>query len=108
MLRQRPLKVKPATPQATQPSTPSSRIGSLSKSGYGTTMDGVDNPRLPLLGSKDEGAPSEPHLSTLSISQDREENDAKQMENLSRKSQWIILALASGACASFNGVFAKL
>jgi len=30
------------------------------------------------------------------------------MENLSRKSQWIVLALASGACAAFNGVFAKL
>ncbi|PVH83547.1 hypothetical protein DL98DRAFT_412673 [Cadophora sp. DSE1049] len=30
------------------------------------------------------------------------------MENLSRKSQWIVLALASGGCAAFNGVFAKL
>lgn len=27
---------------------------------------------------------------------------------LSRKSQWITLAIASGACAAFNGVFAKL
>lgn len=25
-----------------------------------------------------------------------------------RRSQWIVLALASGACAAFNGVFAKL
>lgn len=24
------------------------------------------------------------------------------------RSQWIILAIASGACAAFNGVFAKL
>jgi hypothetical protein len=30
------------------------------------------------------------------------------MENISRKSQWILLAVASGACAAFNGVFAKL
>jgi hypothetical protein len=30
------------------------------------------------------------------------------LQNMSRKSQWIILAVASGACASFNGVFAKL
>ncbi|PSS16611.1 hypothetical protein M430DRAFT_103673 [Amorphotheca resinae ATCC 22711] len=27
---------------------------------------------------------------------------------MSRKSQWIVLAVASGACAAFNGVFAKL
>jgi hypothetical protein len=25
-----------------------------------------------------------------------------------RRTQWIVLALASGACAAFNGVFAKL
>ncbi|KAI9051658.1 hypothetical protein LZ554_004700 [Drepanopeziza brunnea f. sp. 'monogermtubi'] len=30
------------------------------------------------------------------------------MENLSSKSQWIVLAIASGGCAAFNGVFAKL
>ncbi|KIN00473.1 hypothetical protein OIDMADRAFT_19542 [Oidiodendron maius Zn] len=27
---------------------------------------------------------------------------------MSRRSQWLILAVASGACAAFNGVFAKL
>jgi hypothetical protein len=79
-------------------------------------MDGVDNPRVPLLGSKTEGALSERPLSTPSTSQthpsedpqERNEDDTKEMENLSRKSQWIVLALASGACAAFNGVFAKL
>jgi len=30
------------------------------------------------------------------------------ISNLSKKSQWIVLAVASGACAAFNGVFAKL
>lgn len=30
------------------------------------------------------------------------------LENMSRKSQWIILAVASGCCAAFNGMFAKL
>lgn len=30
------------------------------------------------------------------------------LQNMSARSQWIILALASGACAAFNGVFAKL
>ncbi|KAG4030617.1 hypothetical protein MFRU_011g00750 [Monilinia fructicola] len=39
-----------------------------------------------------------------------EENEVEEhmMENISRKSQWILLAVASGACAAFNGVFAKL
>jgi hypothetical protein len=36
------------------------------------------------------------------------EGSTQEMENLSRKSQWIVLALASGGCAAFNGVFAKL
>jgi hypothetical protein len=35
-------------------------------------------------------------------------NPTPEMENLSKKSQWIVLAIASGACAAFNGVFAKL
>lgn len=40
---------------------------------------------------------------------DREERALREeMEGLSRKSQWIVLALLSGVCAAFNGVFAKL
>jgi hypothetical protein len=31
-----------------------------------------------------------------------------EFKDLSRKSQWIALAVMSGACAAFNGVFAKL
>ncbi|TVY35043.1 Transmembrane protein, partial [Lachnellula subtilissima] len=31
-----------------------------------------------------------------------------EFKDLSRKSQWIALAIMSGACAAFNGVFAKL
>lgn len=30
------------------------------------------------------------------------------MKDLSRKTQWLLLAVGSGACAAFNGVFAKL
>lgn len=30
------------------------------------------------------------------------------MNTIRRQPQWIILAAASGACAAFNGVFAKL
>lgn len=37
-----------------------------------------------------------------------EQEEQHVMENISRKSQWILLAVASGACAAFNGVFAKL
>lgn len=33
---------------------------------------------------------------------------AQEMDGLSRKSQWITLAILSGVCAAFNGVFAKL
>jgi hypothetical protein len=37
-----------------------------------------------------------------------EEREADEMDNMSRRTQWIVLAVASGACAAFNGVFAKL
>jgi hypothetical protein len=37
-----------------------------------------------------------------------EGKDEEMLDNLSRKSQWIVLALASGGCAAVNGVFAKL
>ncbi|KAG9235825.1 hypothetical protein BJ875DRAFT_256061 [Amylocarpus encephaloides] len=33
---------------------------------------------------------------------------AMEFKDLSRKSQWIALAVLSGGCAAFNGVFAKL
>ncbi|TGO65778.1 hypothetical protein BCON_0001g00940 [Botryotinia convoluta] len=44
----------------------------------------------------------------LEEDEDEEEEQENTMENISRKSQWILLAVASGACAAFNGVFAKL
>jgi len=34
--------------------------------------------------------------------------EREDMDGVSRKTQWIILAVASGTCAAFNGVFAKL
>lgn len=51
--------------------------------------------------SSSSSIPSEPDLPTS-------EEEGEKMETLSRKSQWIALALASGGCAAFNGVFAKL
>ena len=78
-------------------------------------MDEEDDPRKPLLGPKaarDDAALSQRHLSPSSSSQGsspaEEAETTAEMENLSKKSQWIVLALASGACAAFNGVFAKL
>lgn len=79
-------------------------------------MTAADDPRQPLLGARDGAALSQRPLSPATqdhSSQDlqdggTEDDQAKEMENLSRKSQWIILAMASGACAAFNGVFAKL
>ncbi|KAF7903395.1 uncharacterized protein EAF01_006444 [Botrytis porri] len=45
----------------------------------------------------------------LELREDEDEEEQENtMENISRKSQWILLAVASGACAAFNGVFAKL
>ena len=38
------------------------------------------------------------------------DGEAPRMDSqkMSRRSEWLILAVASGACAAFNGVFAKL
>jgi len=78
-----------------------------------------DDPRVPLLGPQAakqdaaDAALSQRHSSTspppsLLVAHEQEDSGAENMENLSRKSQWIVLALASGACAAFNGGFAKL
>jgi hypothetical protein len=87
--------------------------------GHTSAMDrGADDPRVPLLGPQAarqdaDAALSQRHSSTspppsLLVAHEQENSGAENMENLSRKSQWIVLALASGACAAFNGVFAKL
>jgi hypothetical protein len=61
----------------------------------------MDNPRSPLLRRA-----SATFAQVDSIVDEGE--DKMDLTNLSRKSQWIILAVTSGACAAFNGVFAKL
>lgn len=38
---------------------------------------------------------------------DDDNTDGSRM-SWARQNQWIVLAVASGACAAFNGVFAKL
>jgi hypothetical protein len=116
MLRQRgPKNMAGSTLGATQP-TPYSKTGPLPKGGHAAAIDTLDDPRQPLLGPRDGATLSQRPLSSSSedlspqepLVERTEDNEAKEMENLSRKSQWIVLALASGACAAFNGVFAKL
>jgi hypothetical protein len=36
------------------------------------------------------------------------DNDVPVKSPAGARSKWIVLAIASGACAAFNGVFAKL
>jgi hypothetical protein len=75
----------------------------------------MDNPRAQLLERKHHDPPSPPSYNTIDGSSSSPESSIPPAEdgemdlsNMSRKSQWIILAIASGACAAFNGVFAKL
>ncbi|OHF02165.1 hypothetical protein CORC01_02445 [Colletotrichum orchidophilum] len=63
----------------------------------------LDNERSPLLPRHEDDAHSEPPTEA----EDDEEQAAESMA-WARRNQWIVLAVASGACAAFNGVFAKL
>jgi len=71
-----------------------------------------EDPRAPLLGTRASRSlsrrqPSSHPASPTSTPQADDEPDM-EFKDLSRKSQWIALAVMSGACAAFNGVFAKL
>lgn len=85
----------------------------------GTSTAMEDHSTTPLLGNKSVGGHSlsqrpghaasttaQHHLESSSIT--LEPKDDMEFKDLSRKSQWIALAVMSGACAAFNGVFAKL
>jgi chemotaxis response regulator CheB len=88
-----------------------SSVANNSQKGQGTSMSADEDPRKPLLGSRiaKMESLSRRHLATTpGTEEESTEQDRQKMENLSRKSQWIVLALASGGCAAFNGVFAKL
>ncbi|TVY45994.1 hypothetical protein LOCC1_G003022 [Lachnellula occidentalis] len=99
-----------STPAKHIPTTPTSTSTS-------TALDTF--PREPLLGTslsqrQNPSSPSTSPTTTTSIElvgkQDTRgiEQDDMEFKDLSRKSQWIALAIMSGACAAFNGVFAKL
>lgn len=76
----------------------------------------VDDPREPLLGERvTAGGHAERGLGVATATEGDTQGDSKSdtdmgmgLEKMSRRSQWIALAVASGACAAFNGVFAKL
>ncbi|KAK1729430.1 hypothetical protein CaCOL14_007617 [Colletotrichum acutatum] len=69
----------------------------------GATTTTLDNERSPLLPRHEDDAHSEPPT-------EAEGDDEQATESMAwaRRNQWIVLAIASGACAAFNGVFAKL
>lgn len=99
------LRPRPSAPGTSSPVSSSSRA----------TTTAMDNPRAHLLERKHHDPPSPPSYNTIDGSSSPPESPIPPAEdggmdlsNMSRKSQWIILAVASGACAAFNGVFAKL
>ncbi|EPE25966.1 Multidrug resistance efflux transporter EmrE [Glarea lozoyensis ATCC 20868] len=49
-----------------------------------------------------------PHRANTTPLFNKDRKEEMEFKDLSRKSQWIALAVMSGACAAFNGVFAKL
>jgi hypothetical protein len=114
------LHIRPISPPAEtlamlrpRPSAPGTSSPVSSSSGATTTA--MDNPRARLLERKHHDPPSPPSYNTIDGSSSSPESPIPPAEdgemdlsNMSRKSQWIILAIASGACAAFNGVFAKL
>ncbi|KAK1699976.1 hypothetical protein BDP55DRAFT_213118 [Colletotrichum godetiae] len=95
MLRQR----QPAAASAPERRTQKDQIPTMAAA----TTTTLDNERSPLLPRHEDDAHSEPPT-------EAENDDEQTTESMAwaRRNQWIVLAVASGACAAFNGVFAKL
>lgn len=64
-----------------------------------------DDERRALLGSDAAATTEQPTTAAASTPAPA---PALSKMSLVRQNQWIVLAIASGACAAFNGVFAKL
>ena len=56
----------------------------------------------------DNSVPSDERNPLLQSEQPQGEADEMAPKTWTQKNQWIVFAIASGACAAFNGVFAKL
>ncbi|TDZ25822.1 Transmembrane protein 42 [Colletotrichum sidae] len=70
----------------------------------------LDSERRPLLPRHEDDEHSQPPTEAEQHDDDTDsatEDDKKSMA-WARRNQWVVLAIASGACAAFNGVFAKL
>ncbi|KAK1640905.1 hypothetical protein BDP81DRAFT_457861 [Colletotrichum phormii] len=95
MLRQR----QPAAASAPDRRSQKDQIPTMAAA----TTTTLDNERSPLLPRHEDDAHSEPPT-------EAEDDDEQTTESMAwaRRNQWIMLAVASGACAAFNGVFAKL
>ncbi|OLN87970.1 Transmembrane protein 42 [Colletotrichum chlorophyti] len=70
------------------------------------TSTTLDNERRPLLPRHEDDEHSQP--STDAAEDDVDNDGQREVMGWARRNQWIVLAIASGACAAFNGVFAKL
>ena len=61
--------------------------------------------------ASDDGAPPRPGDGEWDGERDGDrdgEEAVKGRRTWARRNQWVVFAVASGACAAFNGVFAKL
>jgi hypothetical protein len=99
-----------ATTKLHQRKLPAPKPPSLSTQGSTTAMDTPQTPllrKVPVTSTKEHVGDGSSGICRLD-SAINEAEDGMDLTNLSRKTQWIILAVASGACAAFNGVFAKL
>ncbi|RDW69487.1 hypothetical protein BP6252_08507 [Coleophoma cylindrospora] len=107
MLRQRPAKNTSSSANTAPFSDSAAAAPNL---GSTTTAMESDNPSRPLLATvADDHSLSEPLPSYSSTLLGNDETaEEMDLSKASRKTQWILLAVASGACAAFNGVFAKL
>ncbi|KAJ0162649.1 hypothetical protein CTA2_4224 [Colletotrichum tanaceti] len=74
------------------------------------TTTTLDNEHRPLLPRHEDDARSSSRHPDEPDHNGNDDVDDETPESMSwaRRNQWIVLAVASGACAAFNGVFAKL
>jgi hypothetical protein len=63
--------------------------------------------RVPKMAA-DDNDDRRPLLDGAPTTVDEEDSTAAVAMSWTRRNEWIVFALASGACAAFNGVFAKL
>lgn len=68
----------------------------------------LPNSPTAMVRKRQTAASSEPEPSSPSSLKSEPASTMPSPSNMSMRSQWMFFAVASGACAAFNGVFAKL